>query len=291
MHKDNIFNKIFKKLLSAVAIFSEPMANKIMYKVYTRKKLNLKEPTLFNEKLMLLKLKYYNNNALVIKCADKYRVQEYVKECGLANILNPIYATYDDANDIDFDILPDKFVLKCNHGCGFNIICTDKSNLDKQETIKTLNKWLKKKFGKDTRELHYLKIKPLIICEKYIETNAGVLPNDYKIYCFNGEPKIILTCTEREKELKLNFFDLDWKELMLGHEKNRAQGEIKAPACLDQMIENAKILSSPFKFVRVDFYDLDGSPIFGELTFTPARCSAAYYNDDGAKLLGDMLQL
>lgn len=291
MHKDNIFNIIFKKFLSLVAVFSEPMANKIMYKVYTRKKLNLKKPQLFNEKLMLLKLNYYNHNELVVKCADKYKVQEYVKECGLEHILNPIYAIYNDANEIDFDKLPEKFVLKCNHGCGFNIICTDKSKLNKQETITQLNKWIKKKFGKDTRELHYLKIKPVIICEKYIETSAGILPNDYKIYCFNGVPKIILTCTERENALKLNFFDLNWNELMLGHEKNRAQGEVKKPSCLKDMIEAATILSKPFKFVRVDFYDLDGKPVFGELTFTPARCSAAYYNDEGAKLLGDMLEL
>ena len=290
MHKDNIFNILFKKFLSVVAIFSEPAANRIMYKVYTGKKLNLKEPTLFNEKLMKLKLDKYNNDNLVAKCADKLMVQEYVKECGLENILNPIYATYDDANDVDFDKLPNKFVLKCNHGCGFNIVCTDKAKLDKKETIKTLNKWIKKKFGKDTRELHYLKIKPIIMCEKYIETDAGVLPNDYKIYCFDGVPKVILTCTERGSNLKLNFFDLEWNELMLGHNKNRAD-EVKAPLCLKQMIEYAKILSKPFKFVRVDFYDLDGKPVFGELTFTPARCSAAYYNDSGAKLLGDMFNI
>lgn len=291
MHNDNIFNKIFKKILIFLAVFSEPMANKIMYRVYTKKKLNLKSPELFNEKLMYLKLNEYNNSELVIKCADKFKVQEYVKECGLEHILNPIYETYNDANEIDFEKLPDKFVLKCNHGCGFNIICTDKNKLDKEKAIKTLNKWLKMKFGKDTRELHYVKINPVIICEKYIETSAGILPNDYKIYCFNGTPRIILTCTEREKDLRLNFFDTEWNELILGHEKNRSENIIEKPTCLKEMLDAAKILSKPFKFVRVDFYDLDGKPVFGELTFTPARCSAAYYNDEGAKMLGDYLKL
>lgn len=291
MHKDNIFNIIFKKFISFVAIFSEPIANKIMYKVYTRKKLNLKEPKLFNEKLMHLKLNVYNNSELVVKCSDKYRVQEYVKECGLEKILNPIYATYNTAEEIDFDKLPDKFVLKCNHGCGFNIICTDKSKLDRQDAKVKLNKWLKTKFGKETRELHYLKIKPLIIAEKYIETDAGFMPNDYKIYCMNGEPKIILTCTDRENDLKLNFFDLEWNELMLGLDKNRSDAPIDKPSCLNEMLEYAKVLSKPFEFVRVDFYNLDGKPIFGELTFTPARCSASYYNDEGSKILGDMLKI
>jgi len=291
MHEDNIVKKAFKSFLVGVGSVNDVLANKIMYKVHTGKRLNLKEPQLLNEKLMKLKIEDYNNNDLVVKCADKYKVQEYVKECGLEDILNPIIGVYEKAQDIDFDVLPNKFVLKCNHGCGFNIICTDKSKLDKEETVRTLNKWLKKKFGKESRELHYLKIKPLIICENYIETKDGILPNDYKIYCFNGEPKVILTCSERENKLKLNFYDLNWNELMYGHEKDRSHKQIAKPTCLDKMIEDARILAKPFKFVRVDFYDLNGKPLFGELTFTPARCSAAYYNDNGAKILGDMLNI
>lgn len=291
MHKENIIVWLFKKFIQFVGLFSDKLANKIMYRIHTGKKLDLENPKLFNEKLMKLKIDDYNNNELVSKCADKYKVQEYVKDCGLEQILNPIYKVYSNANDINFDELPEKFVLKCNHGCGYNIVCTDKTTLDIAKTRKVLNKWLKIKFGKGSRELHYLKIKPLIICEKYIETKAGKLPNDYKIYCFNGEPKLLLTCTEREESLKLNFYDFDWNELMLGHDKNRANQAVEKPKCLPEMVEYAKILSKPFKFVRVDFYDLDNKPIFGELTFTPARCSAAYYNDEGSKILGEMLKL
>ncbi|MBR5227302.1 MAG: glycosyl transferase [Clostridia bacterium] len=291
MHKENIIVWLFKKFIQFVGVFSEEKSNKIMYKIHTGKKLNLKKPKLFNEKLMKLKIDDYNNNELVSKCADKYKMQEYVKECGLEQVLNPIYKVYSNADEIDFNELPNKFVLKCNHGCGYNIICTNKETLNIKKTKKLLNKWLKIKFGKGTRELHYLKIKPLIICEKYIETNEGILPNDYKIYCFNGEPKLLLTCTGREEELKLNFYDFDWNELMLGHEKNRAKNAIKKPECLIEMVEYARVLAKPFKFVRVDFYDLDGKPVLGELTFTPARCSAAYYNDEGSKKLGEMLKI
>lgn len=283
--------KVAKSGMYVLSHISPTLSSKLLYRILTHKKLNLKNPTLFNEKLMKLKIDDYNNNELVIKCTDKYKVREYVEECGASEILNEIYGVYEDANEIDWDKLPEKFALKCNHGCAYNIICIDKEKLDKEETIKTLNKWLKKKFGYETSELHYPKIKPVIICEKYIETNAGVFPNDYKIYCFDGVPKLVMACTDRQEHLRINFFDLEWNELDIGTKEDRAEVAPDKPTCLKEMIEYAKVLSKPFKYVRVDFYDFDGRPLFGELTFTPARCAAWYYSDKGNKELGDMLKL
>lgn len=290
--KVSIFEKLGKKGIAVLSHISPTLASRLLYRAITKKRLNLKNPKLFNEKIMKLKLNDYTNNELVIKCTDKYLVRDFVKEKGLPNILNEIYGVYDRAEDIEWDKLPEKFVLKCNHGCGYNIICTDKNKLNTLKATDTLNKWLNETFGYETAELHYTKIKPLILCEKYIETSGGVFPNDYKIYCFDGEPKVILTCTDRDKNLRLNFFDLNWNELQyMGTIADRAINPPQKPKCLEEMIEYAKILSKPFKYVRVDFYDLNGKPLFGELTFTPARCAAWYYSDDGNKQLGDMLKL
>lgn len=279
----NIRNRILLKI-------SPKFIYKRIYKKSQGKTLNLKNPTLFNEKLMWLELNNKNND-LMIKCTDKYDVRQYVKEKGCGEILNELYGVYNDANEINLDELPKKFVLKCTHGCGFNIICDDKSKLDKKETIKKLNKWKSKRFGYETVELHYTKIKPRIICEKYLETDAGILPNDYKIYCFNGVPKLILVCTERVTKTRLDFFDLDWNVLDIGKEEYKSKVVPKKPENLKKMIEYAKKLSEPFEFVRVDFYNDNGKVIFGELTFTPAGCRAQYYTDNGNKMLGDMLKL
>lgn len=289
--KVTLKERIAKIGMYVLSHISATLSSKVLYRILTHKKLNLKNPILFNEKLMKLKIDDYNNNELVIKCTDKYKVREYIEECGTGEILNEIYGVYENANDIEWEKLPNKFVLKCNHGCGYNIICIDKEKIDKKAIIKQLNKWLRKKFGYETSELHYPKIKPVIICEKYIETDSGMFPNDYKIYCFDGQPKVILTCTEREENLRLNFLDLNWNEIDIGTKEDRADKVPEKPSCLDEMIKYAKVLSKPFKYVRVDFYDFNGKPLFGELTFTPARCAAWYYSDEGNRKLGDMLNL
>ena len=118
-----------------------------------------------------------------------------------------------------------------------------------------------------------------------------MLPLDYKVYCFNGEPKLVLVCSERESDLKLDFFDLDWKRLNIGHKSKESDKELVKPSCLNEMIKNARELSKPFAFVRIDFYDKDGVAILGEFTFTPAANTAKYYNDFGQKYLGDLLTL
>lgn len=290
--KESLKTKVGKKVVSFLTFVSPTLSSKVIYKIHTGKKLNLTNPTLFNEKIMYLKLHDYLNNPLVSNCSDKIAVRDYVKENGLESLLTKIYGIYSDAREIDFDKLPNKFALKCNHGCGYNVICVNKDELDKEKTINKLNKWRKKKFGYETCEIHYFPIKPKIYSEEYIATLDGVMPNDYKIYCFHGKAKLVLVCSEREKKLKLSFYDLKWNRLDYETKEFHTDKKIKKPKNLDKMIEYAEKLSKPFKFVRVDFYETkEGKVLFGELTFTPARCSAEYYNDYGNNELGKMLDL
>lgn len=290
--QESMKEKIGKRVVKALTFLSPTLSSKVIYKIHTGKKLNLKNPTLFNEKLMYLKLNDYRNNELVTNCSDKIKVREYVSSLGLKDILTEIYGVYQDAKEIDFDSLPNKFALKCNHGCGYNIICVDKKSLDREKTIEQLNKWKKTKFGYETCEIHYFPIKPAIYAEKYIATDDGIMPNDYKIYCFDGKAKLVLVCSEREKELKLSFYDLNWNRLNYETDRFHTDKEIKAPKHLKEMVMYAEKMSKPFKFVRVDFYETkEGKVLFGELTFTPARCSAEYYNEKGNKELGKMLKI
>jgi len=289
-NKFRIFGKKLWRIISPIFFYTSPsLGSKILYILSTRKYLNLKNPKDFNEKLMWLKLNW--QSPLIIKCADKYEVREYLTAHGYSNLLPKLYGVYSESKDIDWDELPEKFVIKCNHGCGCNIICDDKKKLNKNEASIKLDEWLKTRFAFEVLELHYDKITPRIICEEYIETNDGFLPNDYKIYCFNGEPKIILICTERDIDLKLKFMDIEWNELNIGESTFINNDFPRKPKWFNDMITIARDLSRPFPFVRIDFYDRDDKPFFGEMTFTPAGCAARYYNEVGLKMLGDMLIL
>lgn len=273
----------------AAKVFSKEFMTKVYYRIVIKKKLNLTNPKTFNEKIQWYKLYYCPNNELVVKCSDKYAVREYLEECGCENYLNPLINVWENTNDIDWDKLPNKFAIKCNHGCAYNIICGDKNSLNREETIKTLNRWMKDDFGLYNIEPHYDKIPKKIICEKYIETPAGNLPDDYKIYYFHGVPKLILVCSEREKKLKLSFYDLNWNVLDIG--SSESDRDINKPKLLDEAIEAGKSLSKGFPFVRVDLYDCENAIIFGELSFTLAAGMADYYTEEGDICLGKMFNL
>ena len=280
--------KTIKKIISKL---NNKLYSKILYYTYFNKRLDLRNPKDFNEKLRYLKVKNYNKNKTVWQCSDKYLMRQYAIEKGVEEKnLVKLLDIYDNPNEINFEKLPNKFVLKCTHGCGFNIICNDKNKINEKKTIELLKKWQRTKFGYESGEIHYTHIKPHIICEEYIESNNG-LPYDYKIYCFYGEPYVVLVCSEREKNLKLNYFDLDWNELKYSKEKYQNNKVISKPKTLDKMIEISKNVSKEFPFVRVDFYECNNEPILGELTFTPAACLARYYSELGNKELASKIKL
>ncbi len=265
---------IGKRFFELLTKISPNLSSRILFFIRIKKFPNLKNPQTFNEKATWLKLNKYANDELVIKCADKYRVREYIESKGYASILNELYGVYDNFNDIDFSKLPQKFALKCNHGCAYNLICEDKSSFDIKNAEKKVNSWLKEKYGCATTELHYTKIKPKIIIEKYLCDKKGEMPTDYKFYCFNGKVKFIVVCSERgmHGKTKYDYYDTDWNELPYGLSIYNSNKTCKKPKNLNEMIKISEDLSSDFPFVRVDLYNTKEKIIFGELTFTPA-CS------------------
>lgn len=284
-----MIKKIGKKFFEILTKISPKLGAVVLYIYRTKEIPNLKNPKNFNEKMTKLKLSYANNKT-VSKCSDKYEAREYVKSKGLENILNELYFVCDKVEDIDFNKLPNQFALKCTHGCAYNVICGDKKNLNIEETKRKLNSYLNEKYGLATQELHYLNIKPRIICEKYLCDESGKMPIDYKIYCFNGEAKCILVCSERDKKLKLSYYDLKWNRKNYEKKNWSSTKEFNKPKELEKMIAYAEKLADAFEFVRVDFYNKDGKIIFGELTFTPACCCAPYYSKEGNIELGSKMK-
>ncbi|MDM0686134.1 ATP-grasp fold amidoligase family protein [Clostridium perfringens] len=270
-------NKLIKKGYDFFKVglikISPVLATKLMFRVSMGKTLNLKNPLTFNEKLQWLKL--YWNDSIKSKCADKYEVRDYITSLGCNEILNEVYYVYDSVDEISWDKLPNKFALKCTHGSGTNIICSNKNELNEIEVKKLLNKWMKIKYSKIAGEIHYDYIKPRIICEKYIENKNGFLPDDYKFYSFNGNVDLVMVCTNREYgKARYYFFDQNWNLVRCNNDGINAPNNftLPKPLNLDKMFDYARLLSNEFPFVRVDLYNNDGKIIFGELTFTPAGC-------------------
>lgn len=261
--------KIIRFSRKSLCSISPIFANKVMYKVLMKKKLNLKNPKTFNEKINWLKLYNYPNNELVIKGSDKYEVRKYVESKGLSSILNELYDVYDSVENINWDKLPEKFVLKCNHGCGYNIICDKKEMLDIEETKKKINYWMNEDFGKVSCEPHYTKIKRKIITEKYL--GKDIL--DYKFFCFKGKPEFLYisrAVSGLHHGLKADFFNLEGNKMPFrrtDHESFKVPPDMMIN--FEQAKEICKNLSKDFEFVRVDLFEVDYKIYFSELTFSP----------------------
>ncbi|OWV21556.1 glycosyl transferase [Fibrobacter sp. UWB2] len=229
---------------------------------------NLKNPKTFNEKLQWLKL--HDRNPLYTKLVDKYEVKSIVaKQIGEEYII-PTLGVWDKFDDIDFGKLPNQFVLKCTHDSGGLIVVKDKSTLDIAAARKKINACLKMNYYWTLREWPYKNVKPRIIAEKYMEDESGYELKDYKIFCFNGEPKALFIATDRGiHETKFDFFDVDLNHLpMKQHYPNNPDIKIPDPAGIKKMFELAHVLTKDFKHCRADFYDINGKIYFGELTFS-----------------------
>ncbi len=258
-----------------------------------RKKLpNLKNPKSFDEKLVWLIL--YWRHPLKTQCADKFGMRNYVEKNGMAHILPPIVGVYNSTNEIDVSSLPDRFVLKCTHGCGFNIICKNKRELDWPKAKNKLDSWMKEDISKYYGEIHYTQIKPRIICENFLEDSSGDRPTDYKVFCFNGKAFTIMVCTQRSSSprAKYDWYDLEWSsKVRYSSPIGSSNSFIPKPAALEEIIRAAEILSRPFPFVRMDFYSINGKAIIGEMTFTPNGGVDVFLTDRAQELFGQMVQL
>lgn len=265
---------------------------KHQYKYITHHKLNLKNPTRYTEKLQYLRLFTYPKNPLVSKAAGRAGVREYLKEKGFEEYLVPIYGVYDKFEDIDFDKLPNQFVLKCTHACAFNEIVLNKNNWDKEAAKKRFKKWLKTNYGKMTMERHYSPIKPQIIIEKYLGF-ADNLPVEYKIHVFNGKAKYMYVVTGRKKDIRYNNYYVDWTPFdgaQFNGWKKRDEG-VPIPKCWDKMVKLAEDMAKDFPFVRVDLYCIDEKIYFSELTFTPAKGTLIFDDDKADYEIGEWLDI
>lgn len=257
-------------LFKLFTIISPKLNTTLRYFQASGKWPNYREPKTFTEKLITLKLKKYIHNPLVIKCADKYAVREYISNCGYDYILNDLIGVYNDATEIPWNELPQKFVLKWNFGAGMNIICKEKDYLDITETIKQLNRWGKRKYWLTHAEMQYKYAPKRIICERFLQTPDNTSIPDYKVYCFNGKPLAILVMHDRGNGVKTEFFDQFWNPLANTKKYSSPKNPTPKPSCLNELLKCAEALSKPFPFVRLDFYIIDNRIIFGEMTFTPA---------------------
>lgn len=276
------YNELVMEILSRISV---KWASKRYYRRSLGKKLDLRHPKTFNEKLNWLKV--YKFGEREVMCADKARMHEYVEAKGCPEILVELLHTYDHEKEIDWSVLPDKFVLKPNNSFGKVIICQDKSKLNIQEAMETMKTWRKTSFGYQTAEIHYTKIKFKIVCEKYIESNE-VIPMDYKFYCFYGEPKHVMVAANRDVKVEYYYLDLDWTVIPIAQECYKDPNRVLVkPKSFQQMIDYCRIVAADFDFVRMDFYDGDPYPILGEMTFTPSACSAPGYSEYGNKVLSE----
>lgn len=269
--------------------FSKEKVSKTYFKIVLKYKLDLDNPKTFNEKIQWLKLYEWPNNELVINCTDKYKVRDFLKSKHLEKYLNTLIGAYNRAEDIDWDKLPNQFVLKCNHGCAYNIICKDKTTLDVKKTIKTLNKWLKEDFGKFNAEIHYSKIRPKIICEKYLGDNL----EDYKFFCFNGKFKFMYVAIDSDDSNKEReaFFDENGELINVTNADYGLYKEAVVPDNFKELVQISETLSTDFPFVRVDWYIKDGIVTFGELTFTPSGGMMRFNPSSFDGIAGDMLDI
>lgn len=291
MERSSLLYKLRRK---AQMLASRVVPNKLLARIYSRavikKDVDLDAPATFNEKIQWCKLYYFPKNSLVVQCADKYAVRRFVEEKGLKHLLVPLYGVWENANEIPFDSLPEQFVLKCAHGCAYNILCPDKSKLDRAAVRKQLNSWLREDFGTFNLEWHYSHIKPRrIVCEEFL----GECITDYKFFCFNGVPQCIYVSTDliHDRQAQIGFFDLEGKKLPLKRDDYSDITDVTLPPFFAQMHAAACELCKDFPFVRVDFFVMEDRFYFAELTFTPGAGMMPFNPDEYDRKWGDMLDI
>jgi hypothetical protein len=260
-------SSFFVSLISHLYFIPDKIYLRIQYMLICKEKLNIKFPETFNEKIQWLKL--YDRISEYSKMVDKYEVRRYISEKIGEEYLIPLLGVWDKADDIEFEKLPNQFVLKCTHDSGGVIICKDRSKFNIQKSKIKLNRWLKRNYYYGGREYPYKDIKGRIIAEKYMIDESGVELKDYKIQCFNGEPKIIQVDFNRFSEQhKRNFYSIDWvyQHFSLLY-PTYPEITIPKPQSLDLMLSLARELSHDIPYVRVDFYSIRERIYLGELTF------------------------
>lgn len=275
--KHGITKKIYErrhaKKVAQINSMSDEEYAQWKYKMQMGKELNLKNPQTFDEKVWYLKINV--RDPFINKCTDKYRVREYIEQCGLGHILNTLYGVFDSVDEIDFDRLPSPCFFKCNNTSGYNMLYDREKEFDVEKFRKVFTEGLQKDYYWAGREWNYHNIPPKIICEKVLVDKNGELPLNYRFLCFAGEVKMIFldigTVGEggmHAPEFYRNVYDREFNLLPVTvTRENYTEQEILKPDNLNEMIEYAERLSKPFRHCRVDLYNMDGEIYFGEITF------------------------
>lgn len=268
-----------RRFRSILSYISPRLNTEVAYYVKFKRRLDLKKPKSFNEKILWLKLNSYRDSPIIKQCADKYRVREYVRQKGMGNLLCKLIAVYDSPESIKWDELPTSFAMKLNVGCRSNLIVRNKNELNIEGAMERIRNWFKNNYWAGYSELQYKGVKRCIIVEEYIgDSSSSLPPMDYKFYCMNGVCQYILVCKDRGQStgrahhaVKYFFLDRQWTILPYTPEALQYPDIIiEKPNCLEEAIAKAEFLAKDFPFVRVDFYIENDQIYFGELTFTPA---------------------
>lgn len=286
---NNITKNIILTPLNLLYKINPEAELKLLFFIKQRYLLNLHNPLTYNEKLQWIKL--FNHNPLMPICCDKYTVREFVSSQGGEKLLNNLIWQGYNPEEIPFDNMPERFVIKVTHGSTFNIICENKNKLNRDEVITSCKKWLKAKFLPCYGEWFYGKVKPRVIVEEYLEDNSGQL-RDYKVFCFNGEPKYIRIDSDRFTKHKMDVFTPEWQRITGAHMGYPcSEYEIERPKCLLELLEAARTLSKPFLHARIDFYIVRDAVIFGEITFTNGAGFDRFSSYDFDLEMGNQLEL
>ena len=260
------------------------------YRKRSDKDLDLDNPTTFSEKNNWYKLN--NHNPLMERCADKVEVRSYVEAKGFGDTLIELIGVYDRVQDIDYDKLPDRFVMKASHGSHMNYIVDNKPQFNYKQANRMMKTWLHQDIYWSRREWVYKNLKKRIIVEKYLEDKTGGL-SDYKFFCFNGKPAFLqYNCNRFSKDIVQNFYDLEWNLLPFGKSiPHNPNVDIQKPKVFDKMIEIATALCEPFQFVRVDLYEVNDRIYFGEMTFFPAGGTPDFIPEEYDEIVGKMWEI
>jgi len=262
---------------------------KLMYRCHTGKKLNLEAPQRFNEKIQWLKL--HDRKPEYTMMVDKYEVKKYVAEKIGEEYVIPTLGVWNCFEEIDFDALPNQFVLKCTHDSGGLVIVKDKAKLDKDAAKQKLEKSLKRNYFYSGREWPYKNVKPRIIAEKYMEDKGAEELSDYKLMCFGGVPKLMQIHHGRFQEHTQDFYDMEWNKLDILQGLPMSEENMERPVFLDRMMELSRKLSENIPQVRVDWYYANNQLFFGELTFFDASGFDDFEPDEINEMLGSWVNL
>ena len=279
-------------ILFALRIIPDKQMVKIQYRIKLKRKLDLKNPKRFTEKIQWYKLNVRTPE--MVLASDKYAVRGYIKNKGLEHILVDQYGVYEKFDDIDFSILPDKFVMKLSNGSGTNCICRDKAKIDIEELRKDFKNYLLRVKSNAGREWPYTQSKSVIIIEKLLEdeNHLNNAVNDYKIFCYNGKPEYVICISDRYSDQCNHLvYTTDWEKVMVASEGARIDEDAPRPDNLKEMLDIAKKLSEDFLFARIDLYSLEEKIYFGEITFFPWSGYMEFEPDEFDYILGENFKI